>query len=97
MALAGGIAVEGLEYPLARAASKLEATAGVQVVDEASMHMGGRSGRRYVLVVDPPEFHGLLGIPAESLHLGDLYHLNRVDVILLGVDDETSLIRWRLG
>jgi hypothetical protein len=96
-AQAGGIAVEGIEYPFARAARKLEATAGVQVVDEAPARMEGRPGRRYVLLVDPPEFHGLLGIPADSFHLGDLYHVNRVEVILLGVDDKTSLIRWGYG
>lgn len=55
--------------------------------------MGGGSGRRYVLLVDPPEFHGLLGIPADSLHLSDLYHLNRVEVVLLDAGDKT-LLRW---
>jgi hypothetical protein len=89
----GGFAETWLEYPLARAARRLDKTAGVEVVEVASVHLRGRSGRRYVLLVDPPEVHGLLGIPAESLHLGDLYHLNRVEVILLRVGGRT-LLRW---
>jgi hypothetical protein len=89
----GGSGEDRLEYPLARAARKLEKTAGVEVVEVASVHLRGRSGRKYVLLVDPPELHGLLGIPAESLHLGDLYHLNRVEVILLRVGSRT-LLRW---
>jgi hypothetical protein len=92
----GGTAVERLEYPLARAARKLEATPGVQVAEEGPVHRRGRSGRRYVLVVDPPEFDGLLGIPANSLHLGDLYHRNRVEVVLLRAGNETFL-RWSLA
>jgi hypothetical protein len=94
---AGGSAVDETEYPFARAARKLERTAGVQIVDETPVDMEGRSGRRYVLVVDPPEFHGLLGIPADSLHLGDLYHLNRVEVVLLSVDDRTFFIHCAPG